>query len=161
MNILTTQYSLERQSLDIYLAGCSGPHCEGCYNPESWSFDEGESVLTILPEIMIKIKDFDKIIKNISILGGEPLDQDHDELVELIKALQKSGKNIWLYTRNDIDKVPERIRSLCDYIKTGRYDSTKLSDSYTQYGIKLASTNQRILRRSVDFDADLSIVYKS
>ena len=35
MKILSTQYSLKYKALEIYTAGCKGPHCEGCHNPDT------------------------------------------------------------------------------------------------------------------------------
>jgi len=80
MNVLTTQFSLETRSLDIYLAGCRGPHCENCHNPESWDFNKGIPWRDALVDINRKINFFPDLIENIMIFGGEPFDQDHEKL---------------------------------------------------------------------------------
>jgi anaerobic ribonucleoside-triphosphate reductase activating protein len=148
MNILATQYTLEFKSLDIYVAGCRGnPHCHGCHNPESWSFNQGKNYTEEYYEkLKQKIKDFDLMIDNIMIFGGEPLDQNHDELLNLLFDLKGFNKKIWLFTRYEIDKIPEEIKILCDYIKTGKYIKELKCDGNVQFGIKLATSNQKIYR---------------
>lgn len=146
MNIIYTDFTLTHSSLDIYLSGCSGnPHCSGCHNPETWDFDQGtEYNEKYFSYIKNKVKDFDLLIENIMIFGGEPNDNNHDELLYMLMDLKSLGKKIWLFTRYEINEIPEFEYTLCDYIKTGRYNSHLLVDDNIQYGIKLASSNQKI-----------------
>ncbi len=145
MNIVSTQFTLELNSLDIYLSGCSGiPKCKGCHNPELWDFNNGLPYEEWTEGINSKVKDFDIMIKNIMVFGGEPLDQNPIELIEFLKFLNTLNKKIWLFTRNDIEEVPEKIKILCDFIKTGRYIEELKTDGNIQYGIKLATSNQKI-----------------
>ena len=148
MNIMATQYTLDNQSLEIYIAGCSGsPHCEGCHNPESWNFDIGEKYdYSYFIKIKNKIKDFDSLIKNIMIFGGEPLDQDIEELENFLSDLKSLSKPIWLFTRYDFDEIPNKIIDLVDYIKTGRYIKELKTFDNIHFGINLASNNQKIIK---------------
>jgi len=150
MRILGTQYTLEYESLDIYISGCKGsPHCSGCHNPESWDFNKGEIYDELYCEkLKCKITSFDDMINNIMIFGGEPLDNIHDYIVKLLLDLIKinSNKKIWLFTRYDINEVPLKIKRMCDYIKCGRYDELLKTDNNIQYGIKLATSNQKIYK---------------
>lgn len=151
MNIVTTQYTLSTNSLEIFVAGCRAPHCKGCCNPELWDFNQGVDYQKELIKIENKIKNFDSLIKNIIIVGGEPLDQSHVCLVILLNKLNKFNKNIFLFTRYELNNVPEYISELCDYIKCGRYiPSLKIEDN-VQYGIKLATSNQKIFKSGKDF----------
>ena len=76
----------EGVSVSLFLQGCPF-HCEGCHNPETWNpkggieVDEGDLIQQILTLI-----NANNIIRNLSILGGEPLDteQKRDFLRELI-----------------------------------------------------------------------------
>lgn len=147
MNILATNYTLSTKSLDIYLAGCTPPHCEKCHNPESWDFESGEIYdHEYRQRIYKKIAQFEPLIDRIFILGGEPL--DHVDIGDLVKDMFfGTVKEIWLFTRYELHQISPDIKDCCDYIKTGRYDSTKLSDNYVSHGIKLASTNQRVWSR--------------
>lgn len=144
MNILSTQYSLLYRALEIYIAGCKGPHCKGCHNKESWDFNNGKCYYEETELILDKVKTFDIMLDNIMVMGGEPMDQNLNQLHELLVNLKETGKIIWLFTRYDFYEIPKFIKGQCDYIKTGRYDETCLSDSYWQEGIQLASTNQQI-----------------
>ena len=76
----------EGVSVSLFLQGCPF-HCEGCHNPETWNpkggieVNEGDLIQQILTLI-----NANNIIRNLSILGGEPLDteQKRDFLRELI-----------------------------------------------------------------------------
>lgn len=148
MKILATQYTLKYKSFDIYISGCNGnPHCLGCHNPETWSFDQGDQIdEKYMEKIKIKINDFNSIIENIMIFGGEPLDQNIEELEILLKFLNKYSKSIWIFTRYDLNEVPENIKKLCDYIKTGRYIKELSCEENIYYGINLSTSNQKIYK---------------
>ena len=137
MNILATQYTLSRKSLEIYVAGCKGDarygHCRNCHNPETWCFNQGTDYNLELPKIKKKVKDFDEMIKRIEIFGGEPNDQDWNELEDFLRELKELNKE------------------LCDYIKTGSYIEELKSDDNIQYGIKLATSNQKINKKGIDY----------
>lgn len=148
MNILYTDYTLQHNSLDIYVSGCRGnPHCSGCHNPESWDFEQGTQYNEkYFNYIKNKLKDFDLLIGNIMIFGGEPLDQNHDELIHMLMDLKSFSKKIWLFTRYELSEVPKEVLKLCDYVKCGKYDSELICDDNIQYGIKLATNNQKIIK---------------
>lgn len=148
MRIVALQYTLQHKSLDIYLSGCIGnPHCEGCHNPELWSFDIGDIYdERYFMKIKNKVKDFDNLIDNIMIFGGEPLDQENNELRDLIFDLGILHKKIWIFTHYDIEVIPQFVKIGCDYIKTGRYIPELKCEDNIQYGIKLATSNQKIYK---------------
>lgn len=152
IHIAATQYSINTQSMEIYLAGCkANPHCKNCHNPELWDFDYGKEYTSEIRETIIdKIKSFDNIIDGIWILGGEPLDQDIKELEHLIDDFRGLKKKLWLYTRFELDELPEDIKKRVDFIKTGRYVPEEKSD-HVEYGVVLASANQHIYKRGKDF----------
>jgi anaerobic ribonucleoside-triphosphate reductase activating protein len=145
MNIAGTQYSLQNKALEIYVSGCDGS-CKGCHNPELWNFNIGNPYKSVLPKIINKINEFSTLIDNIWILGGEPLQQNWDELYDLLWSLQITKKKIWLFTRENIDNVPTFIKKRCNYIKCGRYIESLRSDGNIQFGVKLASSNQNIIK---------------
>jgi anaerobic ribonucleoside-triphosphate reductase activating protein len=148
MNIIGTQYTLETNSFEIYVSGCRGnPHCTGCHNPESWDFNLGhEYNMKYYLSIKSKIIMFNSLINNIMIFGGEPLDNDHDELLQLLFDLRGLNKKIWLFTRYEFDELPKFILDLCDYVKCGRYLEDLKTDNNIMFGIKLASSNQKIYK---------------
>lgn len=81
----------------IWLCGCSR-HCKGCFNQAAADFNAGQ---LLTPD---KIKKFanlgikNKEIAGFSILGGEPLEQNKDSIIELLKAIKHPKKTIWMWT---------------------------------------------------------------
>lgn len=169
MNVISTQYSLATKSLEIYLAGCSAnPHCEGCYSPETWDFDAGENEKACFrTKIDEKKLQFRALIDKIWILGGDPLDQNPDEMLDFVQHLKKpiGGRSvpIWLFTRHEPFSLYgqmkheyaawKKILLLCDYVKTGSYIPHFAVDDYIVNGVRLATVNQKLWRRLCE-DAD-------
>lgn len=157
MNIAYIDYSLKTKSLDIYVSGCDAPHCVGCHNPELWSFDVGEELIKGWLKIERYLNKFNKLINNVMIFGGEPLDQYPDDLDWLLTSLNNrkfifnDKYDIWLFTRYKFEKVPVYIKRHCDYIKCGKYVEELKVDDNVQFGIKLVTSNQKIYKRGYDF----------
>ena len=146
MNILGTEISLKHKAFEIYLAGCIAPHCPGCHNPESWDFSAGTALTpNALKKLIASIEDAGELVKNIWIMGGEPLHQQKNELMKLLKSLEKTDKDVWLFTRYQLEDVDPDILEKLNFIKCGAYMQDKASDKYTCRGIPLASTNQYIV----------------
>ncbi len=140
MKIASTQFSLDTNSLEIYVSGCNSPHCVGCHNSELWNFDIG----TKYTKYMLKDKLNNPLIDKIFIMGGEPLHQKVSELIDMLECLNKVGKPIYLFTRYELEDVDKEILDRLDYIKTGEYIQKSKSVDY--YGITLASDNQKIIK---------------
>ena len=155
MNILVTQYTLSRKSLEIYVAGCkgnNGVHCTSCHNPESWDFNQGNQYNNkYFNKIKTKIDDFDSMINKIELFGGEINDQNHEELEVFLKDLKSLDKEIWLFTRYDLKDCPKFELELCDYIKCGTYIPELSCNNNLQYGIALATSNQHIYKKGIDY----------
>lgn len=152
MRILATQYTLSNRSFEIYTAGCIGnPHCTGCYSPETWDFDQGELFTQeyFNEKIKSKLNDFNMLIDNVMIFGGEPLDNSKDDLMLLLENLAKFKKPIWIFTHYDLqdakNKLGEAI-NFVDYLKCGAYIPQLTVDDNIQHGIKLATSNQKIYK---------------
>jgi len=156
MNILATQYTLATKSFEIYVAGCNGsPHCKGCHNAESWDFNNGEPYNEeLLNKMLLKIEEFDSLIDNIWILGGEPLDNNIREVCKMVVDFAFRNKKIWLFTRYSLEEVKNKLKeniTLFDYIKCGEYNCNLITNDNIQYGIKLATSNQKIYKEGVDY----------
>lgn len=153
MRIASTQFSINTKSFEIYLSGCNGS-CNDCCNPELKDFSVGEEFdADTLTKITAKINDFDNLIENIWILGGEPLDQTDSELFALVFFLKvHTNKKIWLFTRHPIDYIDEGLKHFVDYIKCGEYlEELKCNDNI-QYGVHLATSNQKIYKKGIDYE---------
>jgi anaerobic ribonucleoside-triphosphate reductase activating protein len=147
MYLASTQYSLKHKALELYISGCKEHPCKSCHNPELFNEQLGEPLTQEkLKEIKTKITNFNNLIDNIFICGGEPLEKPEPEIIWLLTELKQTDKQIWLFTRYELNQISDNVICLCDYIKTSKYDETLLSDNYFQYGIQLASTNQKIIK---------------
>lgn len=152
MKILATQYTLSMRSLDIYTAGCKAPHCQGCHNPDGWDFNNGTVWGDeVKDSISKKVLGFEDLISRFMIFGGEPLDNPIEDLVDFFNFISKFDRPVWLFTRYSIEEVPKEIQQFCDYIKCGRYEEAKKVDGYIQYDIELATSNQKIYKKDVDY----------
>jgi len=150
MNIVSVQYTLNNLSMDIYLSGCTR-HCKGCHNYELWDFKEGTNYLDVLDGITQRVKEFDIAIDNIMLLGGEPLDQDKEDLLYLTTYLYALGRPLWLFTGYEFKDVPTNLLRWYDYIKCGDYKEELACKDNIQYGISLATSNQKIYKKGVDY----------
>lgn len=150
MRIASTQYSANTKSFEIYISGCNGT-CEGCCNPELKDFEVGDILnRRITIQIIEKIKAFDNLVDNIWLLGGDPLDQNYLALMNLILDLLETKKKVWLWTRFELKEI-NSLLYICDYIKTGEYKKELSTEDNIWFGIKLASSNQRIYKKGVDY----------
>ena len=131
----------------LFVQGCTH-HCYNCFNQETWDFNGGKEWTKEIEDEFIEICKR-PYIDCVSILGGEPLDQDLD-MLELLRRIKKEvGKPIYLWTGytwetifSNEDYVLEMlILSLCDYVIDGEY-----IDDLKDYRLKLrGSSNQRII----------------
>jgi anaerobic ribonucleoside-triphosphate reductase activating protein len=145
MNIFKIDFTLKYNSLDIYLAGCNAtPKCTNCHNPELWGFLKGKNYKEHYNNIEEKINDYPDLIDNIMLFGGDPMDQDMTSLIDLIQFLNQFDVDLWMFTRYKIDQIPKYIRNELDYIKTGRYLPEYKTDDNIQYGMELATSNQKV-----------------
>lgn len=91
----------------IYFAGCSH-HCEGCHNPESWDFNQG--IEYSAQELLIELTKYNS--QKITLSGGDPLDQNLEELSELLFNLKYDPNcNIWCYTGYTFEQILDWINN--------------------------------------------------
>lgn len=135
------QYHPADKDLELFFIGCS-LKCSGCHNPELQNRTENIIQKTPL-EIFKEIEPYLTITKRVLLMGGEPQEQNIDELIQLCKYIKSYNINIILFTGYDI-LIDDRIKNYISSIKFGRYDISQLGEDNTQNGIKLASKNQHI-----------------
>lgn len=125
----------------IWFAGCS-VGCEGCHNPDLQSRDNGKYYEThdIIPMVM-NMTMMDRKYNDVILLGGEPLEQDEHELLNLCGTLVYLGFRIWLYTSKEISEIPMFLINNCHFIKTGPYRKEIKSNMFP------ASLNQKVYIR--------------
>jgi anaerobic ribonucleoside-triphosphate reductase activating protein len=139
------------RTLEIYFSGCSH-QCPGCHNSELWERTSDNTIWISGVELVADLMDYKDIATSVHILGGEPLDQDHQALYMFLYFLDNVGfKNIIFFTANDISQsdISKSIMfDYCSYVKVGAYDESLTDGAYVdiETGIKLASSNQKIYK---------------
>lgn len=118
----------------IWFKGCS-LHCKNCINPELWSF-EGANLLSV-EETIAQLES-----KHVTLLGGEPLQQE--DILLFIKGLKHKKIGIILFTgyeENELFGDVKKAADLCDVVIYGRYIDKLKDDSLYLRG----SLNQSIV----------------
>lgn len=129
----------------LFLQGCSH-HCKGCFNESTWDFNGGrELTKNIENELAVMCrKDW---IDGLSILGGEPLDQNLDELSDLLFNVTLGLTNfpIWLWTGYTVEEMTEEqkmfVETWVDVLIDGRFDESQRDLTLKYKG----SRNQRVI----------------
>lgn len=142
--------------VSFWIQGCPF-HCHNCHNPETWDFNGGFEIPMDIRGQLIKDIAENGIIRNFSVLGGEPLCDENLSVVEdIIKGVRTAYPSIkiYLWTGYTIeqlqaknDKRINNILSNIDILIDGPY-----VDEQKDITLKLrGSKNQRILKRGIDF----------
>ena len=144
--------------ISIWFQGC--PHrCPGCHNSHTWNFEDGIEMTNeeLLESIFTHIKD-NGILRNISILGGEPLRKENinatlyiiNNFYEKYHDLSK----IFLWTgytmeeiKNTMPKDVLKTLTKVDLLITDRFEVNKMDHSLRFRG----SSNQRVWKSKKGF----------
>lgn len=140
--------------VSLFTQGCPF-HCEGCFNPETWSYDSGKEFTDETQTLILKLLD-KSYISRLSILGGEPLEERNlHQLACLISSIRNNYHNdikIWVYTGWTYEELQRRekesnikyltfILDNIDYLVDGPFIQEKKDITLEFRG----SRNQRIL----------------
>lgn len=142
--------------VSFWTQGC--PHrCTGCHNPETWDFDGGKDLPADIRGQIIKAICANNIIRNFSVLGGEPLcEQNLNEVDKIITSVRIAYPQIkifvWTgYILEDLiqqnDTRINHILSQIDVLIDGPFIEKERDITLELRGSK----NQRILYHGVDF----------
>lgn len=141
--------------VSFWTQGC--PHkCPGCHNQDMWDFKGGveEDDIIVINKIDTALKAND-ILRNFSILGGEPLCKENiraTALVILYVKINYPDSKIFLWTGYNFDEISfdfpySVIRDYVDVIIDGPFIQEQRDTSLKLRG----SANQRILYKGIDF----------
>lgn len=130
----------------LFVSGCTHK-CKGCFNEDYKNFRYGNKWnLEVEDEFIEMLRDAQ--IKGVTIIGGEPMDQIHDDdLLNLVKRIKIAvDKNIWIYSGYTYEQILQHekrkeILSFCDVLVDGLFVRE-------QRDLKLrfrGSSNQRII----------------
>ena len=149
----------------LWVSGCSH-ECKGCHNPQTHDINNG-----LLFDINAEQELFEQLdndyISGITFSGGDPLHENNIEVIyNLINKIRKKygdTKTIWLYSGYTLGQIfpicdtdnlksnefylRQDIIKKCDVFVDGRFIEELKDEKYHWAG----STNQRILRKGIDF----------
>ena len=152
----------EGVSVSLWIPGCKF-HCEGCHNPEMQNFED-ICVTDAMIDELEKALTANGILRNLSILGGEPLNDENMHIVsEIIKKLQNRIPELIVYIwtgytyeelvareSSEINWILSRIATLVD----GRFDITQRDRALKMRG----SANQRIIDLTISDNNDIIFI---
>ncbi len=103
--------------VSLFVSGCRN-HCKGCFNPETWDFHFGKEFTEETENEIIKALE-PKHIKGLTLLGGDPFEEENQRVLEpFLLHIKKlfPKKDIWCYTGYiwDIDLVPVTGKKHCE-----------------------------------------------
>lgn len=101
--------------VSLFVSGCS-IHCKECFNKNSWDFNYGKKFTEIEKDLILTgLKD--SFIRGFSLLGGDPFEPEHKEvLMNLLKTIKSKypAKDIWVWTGRLYKDIKDN--ELLDYI---------------------------------------------
>ena len=106
-------------SVSLWTQGCPF-HCKGCHNEETWDFNGGKAFDKKIEHQFLELckKDY---IKNICILGGEPMEPANQKgLLDFVKRIKQTypNKTIWCYSGYLFDEeLLKPSRAHCPWTK--------------------------------------------
>lgn len=144
----------------LFVQGCHR-HCYNCFNQETWDFEGGKEWTDETSKRFFKIFEDKPQIQRLSILGGEPLEDNNIPTInKIIEQFKKAypQKKVWLYTGNtltendfhpinglminhELDYYWYHTIQSCDVIVDGEY-----IDDLRDFNLKWkGSSNQRVI----------------
>ena len=137
--------------VSLFVSGC--PHkCKGCFNPEAWDYEAGKLFTEDTMDKILDMIEANGVLRNFSILGGEPLaPENRTAVAEIISAVrEKYGRSILIYlwtgyTVEDLDIIHDTelsyIYNHIDVLIDGPYIEELRDITLPLRG----SSNQRVL----------------
>lgn len=146
----------------LVFSGCSkasaGTPCKNCHNPELWSFEATSDAEERYKNFELQLKDWSEggiEFDAITVIGGEPLDQNEAECLSLILLIEEYYPEtpFFLYTGIDEEKFFRNdkyrnhvLANTALYIKFGPYiEEMKTPDGFTGRPY-LGSLNQNVYK---------------
>lgn len=137
--------------VSFFVQGCPH-HCSNCFNKETWDFDKGYEYTDDIKWEIIRAINANGIMRNFSVLGGEPLAPNNLKMVnEVITAVRAAYPDIdiilWTgYTFEELDRNNKYIESILN--KINRLVDGKFIEELKDLTLPLrGSSNQRIWKR--------------
>lgn len=128
----------------LFVSGCNH-QCPGCFNEAYQDFQYGTFWDEAAEETFMSFVK-DNNVHGVSILGGEPMQQDTSLLFLLKRIKQETGKSIWIYSGAVYEKLlqnthQKKMLEYCDVLVDGPFIEA-LKDLKLKFR---GSSNQRII----------------
>lgn len=128
----------------IWVQGCPF-HCKNCFNEETWDPNGGHILTNDIIDLFIK-QGSKSYIKGFSILGGEPLFINSEDMLKFVLLLKNDcpDKTIWMWTGYKYEDLRDNqleIVRLVDVLVDGPFDYSLKNPNLRFRG----SSNQRII----------------
>lgn len=129
----------------LFVSGCTN-NCEGCFNTIAKDFNYGNKWTNDTEDLFIKYLQNEQV-RNANILGGEPMQQDSDTILHLVKRIKnETNVDIWCWTGllfEDLTKQKDKLEILkhIDVLIDGKFVLSKRDLKLKYRG----SSNQRVI----------------
>lgn len=132
----------------VFFTGCTH-NCFNCFNKTYQDFDYGKEFTQQEIQLVIQYLKLNEI-SGITLLGGEPLQQDYNDMYDFLTTIhdvvKKHNKTIWIYSGYTYEEILQnkhrtKIIQLCDVLVDGKYIE-RLKDLRLRFR---GSSNQRII----------------
>lgn len=108
----------------LFVSGCRN-RCEGCFQPETWNFCNGQVFDKEAEDAIIESLQYD-FIRGLTLLGGDPMEPENQEgLIEFMRRVKAEcpNKDVWAYTGYLLD----------DELAPGGKNHTEYTDELLSY----------------------------
>lgn len=142
----------------IFVTGCTHK-CHNCFNEDYQDFDFGEPWTDKETREVIDYLKLDEV-KGLTLLGGEPF-QNEVDLLQVLRDIKKEvQKDIWIfsgYTYEEIlkDQDKKKLLEECDVLVDGRFVEA-LKDLSLRFR---GSSNQRIIDVQKSLDENKVVLF--
>lgn len=130
----------------IFFSGCKH-NCKGCFNKVAQDFNYGSEFDKEAEDLFLSYIQHPQV-NHVSILGGEPMQQDSEVILKLLQRIKaETGKEVWLwsgYTFEELFEMPDKMEILkyVDVLIDGKFELDKKDLKLLYRG----SSNQRVIK---------------
>lgn len=142
----------------IFFSGCTH-NCPNCFNlnyqnfkyGEEWTFEQEDKFMEYVK---------DENVVGVSILGGEPFQQNPAMLYGFVRRIkEETGKNIWLWTGYEYEHIPRQYYPILKYVDV--LIDGKFVEELKDYTLRFrGSSNQRIIDVQKSLKSTKAVLYK-
>lgn len=156
--------------VSLFVSGCL-LHCPGCFNPDAWDYQYGEPYTEKTEKEILNLIVKNPHVEGLSILGGDPLLQESDDmraLKRLVDKVHDAGKTVWIWSGftwelvmmiepdDERESARQELLKSCDVFVDGLFIEEKKDLSLKWRG----SSNQRVIDVKKSLAAGQIVLYK-